>query len=311
MKRLLANDRTRSAIELAIVLALAEIWFWSGVSAAIYRALAGAIIAAIVLKNVLRPGSDAGNTGRRLWSTRASWMNAIAITCVLAAGAILIAELLSGEGEAWRLGRIEPILEPAQLANKALIVAVQQLVLCLFFYPSLYRITGNRKAAVVVTAIVFGVLHLPSLLLAGLAVVAAAVWLFLFERSQRLAPLIASHIVLAVVAAAVFPERLSYNLAVGRNALPVAQNYERLTEGAPAGKYEEWKSNAYYEKNGNADRAFIIALYRDVLRRSAAESEIETLLLRLHRSNRAEVVARFMSSKEFLELRCRVDAFCN
>lgn len=184
-------------------------------------------------------------------------------------------------------GRIERLLELKQLAGKAFIVIVQQLVLYLFFFPSLYRITGNRKAAFVLTVIIFGVLHLPSLLLVCIAAAVAAVWLFLFERSRRLMPLMVSHIVLVVLASAVLPERLAYNLAVGRSALPVAQSYARLAEGPLARKYDEWKSDAYYKKNGSTGRAFIVALYRDVLRRGATESEIETLLLSPHRNNRA------------------------
>lgn len=103
MKTPLTNDRTRSAIELVVVLVLAEIWLWIGASAAIYRALAVAAIAIVVLKNVLRSNSDAWNTGRPLWSAQKSWIIVIAATCVLGAVAILGAELLYVEGETWRL----------------------------------------------------------------------------------------------------------------------------------------------------------------------------------------------------------------
>lgn len=310
MRTLLTSDRTRSAIELVIFLVLAEIWLWSSASTTAYRVFAGAIIAIIVLRNVLRSNSDAWSAVRPLWSAPASWTVAVVVICVLVAGAIISAQLFYVEGEAWRLGRIERFFEAKQLASKIIIIVVQQIALCLFLFPSLYRISGSRKVAFLATPIIFGILHLPSLFLVIVTAAMAVVWLFLFERSQRLLPLIVIHFVLAVVATAVFPERLTYNLAVGQNAVPTAQDYERLTKGVLAGKYDEWKSDKYYQKNGSADRAFIVALYRDVLRRGASESEINAFLLKLRQTNRAEVVSVFMTSKEFLELRCRVDASC-
>ena len=306
----LKNDRSRSAIELAIVLVLAEIWLWSSAFTVLYRTIAGVIIAFIVLRNAVRLGSAARKAGQSLWDARTSWIAAITVTCVLAAGAALSAQFFYTEGEQWRLGRLERILEPRVLADKAFIVILQQALLCCFIFPMFQKSIGSRKAALAATAVVFGLLHLPSLLLAAMASFIAVVWLLLFERSQRLAPLMVSHFILAVTAAAVFPERLTYNFAVGRNALPIAQSYERITEGNLADKYREWKSTAYYDKCGRSDRIFIIALYRDILRRGATEAEIDAWLRTLHRSSRAEAVARFMNSKEFSKLRCALEGAC-
>jgi hypothetical protein len=237
-------------------------------------------------------------------------MATIAITCVLGASAILLAYALYAEGEQWRLGRLERILEPKVFSEKVFIVVLQQIILCRFLFPLFYRVVGNRKAALAVTAITFGLLHLPSLFLSTLAAAMAVVWLLLFERSRRLTPLMVSHLVLVIVAAVVFPERLTYNLAVGRNALTIASYYERVAKGPLVRRYDEWKSEAYYEKHGNSDRNYIIALYRDVLRRGVTESEIDAWLLKLHDTNRAEAVVRFINSKEYLELRCRVENVC-
>ncbi|MBX3512925.1 MAG: CPBP family intramembrane metalloprotease [Xanthobacteraceae bacterium] len=308
---LLKNDRLRSAIELTIVLGLIEIWLWSSTSAIVFRIVAGIAIAVILLKNILRPNADAWNSGLPTWDAYTSWRNVIAVTLVLGVTAFAISGFLYVEGETWRPGRIEQIFEIKRLPEKIFIIAVQQAALCLFLFPVLYRISRSRSAALVLAAVTFGLLHLPSLFLAAIVTAMAALWLFLFGRTRRLPPLIVSHFVLAVLAAALFPERLTYNLAVGRNALPTAQNYERLAIGDLAAKFGEWKSDAYYRKNGNSDRDFIIALYRDVLRRSAPKSEIEILSRRLQESNRAEIVARFMKSKEYLALRCRVDRRCD
>lgn len=310
-KSLLKNDRLRSVIELTIVLALLEIWLWGSRSAIVFRIIAGIAIAIILLKSILRPNNYAWNSGLPAWDAFTSWRNVIAVTLVLGVAMFLFAGLLYVEGETWRPGRLEQIFEIKRLSEKIFIVVVQQLALCLFLFPAFFRISGSRKIALVSAAVVFGLLHLPSLFLTAIVTGSAALWLFLFGRSRRLPPLIVSHIVLAVLAAALFPERLTYNLAVGSNALPVAQNYARLAKGDLAAKYEEWKSDAYYRKNGNSGRDFIVALYRDVLRRSAPKSEIEILSRRIQESNRAEIVARFMKSKEYLALRCRVDRRCD
>jgi membrane protease YdiL (CAAX protease family) len=306
----LTNDRTRSAIELAIVFVLAEIWLWSNAFTVLYRTIAGLVIAFIVLRNAVLLPSRARDASQSLWDARTSWIAAITVTFVLAAGAALSTQLFCTEGEQWRLGRLERILEPRVLADKAFIVILQQVLVCRFIFPMFQKCVGSRKVAFAATAVAFGLLHLPSLLLAAMAAFIAVVWLLLFERSQRLTPLMASHFFLAVTAATIFPERLTYNLAVGRNALPIARSYERLTEGALAGEYREWKSTAYYEKSGNSDRAFIIALYHDILRRRATEPEIDAWLPTLRRSSRAEAVARFMDSKEFLKLRCALEGAC-
>jgi membrane protease YdiL (CAAX protease family) len=311
MTRLMTNDRVRSAVELATVLVLTEIWLWTSPSALLYRALAGGVIVFIVARNIFRTYPEDRKAGQPLWGGRESWIATLAITCVLGAGAILLAYGLYAEGEQWRLGRLERILEPRVFAEKVFIVVLQQLILCRFLFPLFRRVVGNRKAALAVTAIAFGLLHLPSLFLALMAAAVAVMWLFLFERSRRLVPLMVSHLVLVIIAAALFPERLAYNLAVGRNALPIARYYERVAEGTLAGRYDEWKSDAYYEKHGHSDRTYIIALYRDVLRRGVSESEIDAWLLKLHDTNRAEAIVRFINSKEYLELRCRMENACD
>lgn len=309
--RLLENDRTRSALELALVLVLVEVWLWSSAANGLYRALAGTVIASIILKNLIRQGAGATKIGQPLWSAYRSWIVIIAVTCVLGALILVGAALIYSDGEQLRFERLEKFLVPRVLAGKVFIVVFQQIVLCLFLFPLQRTVFQSRTGAYVATAVTFGVLHLPGLLLVGVTTVAAAIWLYLFERSRRLLPLIVSHFVLVVIAAAVFPERLAYNLAVGRNALPIAHRYERLTEGPIAAQYAQFKSIAYYEANGNADPSFIRALYRDILRRSASEAEVDVWLPILRQNGRAEAVAEFLSSKEYLALRCRHEGICD
>jgi hypothetical protein len=301
MTRLLTSGRTRSIVDLVIVLVLVEVWLWSSTAKDLYRVYAGAVIALIVFYSFRRRSSDAWKTDRPLWSARFTWIVVLAMTCALGAGAVLAAELLYIEGEQLRSGRLERALDPRGLAGKGLIVILQQFGLYHFFFPSFLQIFRSRTIAIGATAVAFGALHLPGVVLVGLTAAMAVIWLHVFARCQRLVPLIASHLALAVVANAVFPERLTYNFAVGRNAVPIAQGYGRLAEGPLAARFDEFRSNAYYEKNGNTDRAFIVALYRDVLQRAPAEAEIGASLSMLRRRSRAEVVMRFLT-REFPEV---------
>jgi len=304
------SDRRTSAIELVVVLLLLEVCIWIGASHYYYRLLAGAMLAVVGLYSIVRQRHDIWKTSKPPWSTLTSWIVIIAITCALAAGAVLGAEIFYAEGEKFRWGRLERFLGWKALLDKALIVVIQQVLLYRFLFPLLFNVFGSRGIAFGATAVVFGVLHLPSVFLVGLTTAMAVIWLYLYERSRRLGPLIICHFVLAVVASGVLPERLTYNLAVGQNALPLVRSYERLAEDKLAAKYDELKSNVYYEKSGGTDRSFIIALYRDVLHRSPAEMEIAPWLLALDRRNRAEVVREFLDSKEF-RARCGLQQECD
>lgn len=307
MNQLLANDRTRSAMELMLVLGMAEVWLWE--TKGLYRAFAILAIALIGLNNYLRH-PDVWRRTQPSWGGLSSWVIIITITFALGAGAVISGEFIYTEGEQLRLGRLERVVDPKFIATKTLVVTVQQLALHRFLFPSFLEIFRSRAVALCATALTFGALHLPSVFLVSATIPMAAIWIYLFERTQRLAPLIFCHLVLVVVVSAVFPERLTYNLGVGRNALPVARSYERLAQEPLATKYDELKSNAYYVQNGGTDRTFIHALYRDVLQRSPAENEIDVWLPTLHRSSRAEAVAQFLNSEEFLALRCRLYGEC-
>jgi hypothetical protein len=306
---LLKTDRKRIIVELTIVVLLAEVWLWSSPSAVFYRAIAAVAIACIVGSRVVRRDEDSWNLAG-LWDARSTWIAALALTSLLAAGMFLGMLAFYTEGEQWRLWRLERIVEPKVFADKVFIVALQQVLLCWYLLPALRKITGINTAALAATAVTFGSFHLPNLMLASVTAATAVAWLLIFERGRRLSPIIVSHFILAITAAAVLPERLSYDLAVGWKALPIAERYQRLGEGRLAEDYKEWKSDAYYARNGGSDRAFILALYRDVLRRPASISEVENWVRALQRSSRADAVARFIDSKEYSALRCKTQGAC-
>lgn len=311
MKRLSTNDRSRAAIELAIVFVLTETWLWSSSTNKLYHLFIAIVLASIVVTFLINQKHRTAMVEPPVWSASQSWIAMIAITCALGALTYFSASFLYSDGEQLRIGRLDRLLIPRILADKAFIVILQQFILCRFLFPLYRDIFRRRTAAFGATAATFGVLHLPSMFLVGVTAATAAIWLLLFERSRRLAPLIVSHLILVIIAAAVFPQRLGYNLAVGRNALPIAHLYRQITEGPDADKYAQFKSSTYYEMNGSNDSAFIRALYRDILRRSPSDAEIDAWLPTLHQNGRAEAVAQFLGSPEYLALRCRHDGVCD
>lgn len=97
---------------------------------------------------------------------------------------------------------------------------IQQLGLHLFLVPALYRAVRNWKGAVVLASVLFSLLHLPNPLLMLLTLTAGLCWCFLYFRTGRIAPLVCSHILLAVLAREMLFDGV-YNMRVGARALPL------------------------------------------------------------------------------------------
>lgn len=94
----------------------------------------------------------------------------------------------------------------------------QQILLHLMLMPLLLRLFQNMACSVWAGAIIFAALHLPNPVLVLLTFFGGIAWLALYQRSQRILPLIFSHLVLAVLAAAFGGEYL-LNMRVGKSCL--------------------------------------------------------------------------------------------
>ena len=213
---------------------------------------------------------------------------------------LAVAPLLRVEGEQFRQFWIEDgvlgIL--AWICVKGVTVAFQQGVLHLFLYPNFLRLTQRRGGAHLCTASVFGLVHLPGLMLVCLTGVAGCFWSWHFRRSFRIAPLVASHMILAVLAQSALPARLNYDLRVGAPAAAFAKRYEPLQNPRLRAAFEWFSSDAYWARCGESERQFVASLYRDLLGRQG--DRVEQWTKRLERAARADVVFEFMSSAEFL-----------
>jgi len=95
----------------------------------------------------------------------------------------------------------------------------QQVAIQWFLWPVCYGVVRHRGGALGLAALLFGALHLPSPLLVGLTLIATVAWIGLYQRSQRLAPLIVSHVLLFTIAYGALPLRLTDHMKVGAEAL--------------------------------------------------------------------------------------------
>lgn len=118
------------------------------------------------------------------------------------------------------------------LGRKFPTVAIQQFGLQLFVLPASLEIFRRRWQAVSFAAGVFAVIHLPNLPLMTLTFVAGLVWCSLFLWSGRLAPLIVSHLALAVLASELAGHSL-YHMRVGAGCAELLPYEIAVESGEP------------------------------------------------------------------------------
>jgi len=151
----------------------------------------------------------------------------------------------------------------------------------------------------------FGVLHLPSLLLVTLTMVAAAAWIGLYTRSRRLAPLIASHVLLFTVAYGALPHRLTYHMKVG-----VSTNDERVTYAvldkpevrAWLNAMDDVSPGLDRPRVGTRDDALIRWLFEEILRRRPTRSEADRWSDALDQWTPIQLAEILFTSEEYRDL---------
>lgn len=186
------------------------------------------------------------------------------------------------------------------LAENATSAAWQQVILLLFMWPICREITRRDGPALLLTAALFGLFHLPSPTLAVLTCLFAFSWAFLYRRSHRLLPLIAGHMVLAAFGFAVVPERLLYELHVGIQAWHQRPRYEMLGRPPVRAMLRTITAPAYTARQGGTRDGFIRGLYRDFLGRDPAAEDVAYWRQRLASESLPTVGKRFARTPAFM-----------
>ncbi len=314
-----SSGRLRATVELAIVVGLleAELWSLRGWAPAWFNVVVYAILAGTVALSVLRRRGEGVDASVPTVTTRRAWLEATVACSILSATLMLAAFLVGDANETFEFVflRKPPIKLLNWLLGKFAAALGQQLALQWFLWPVCWEITRSRPAGAMMSAAIFGLIHLPSLTLVAITLLAGLVWVALYQRSGRLAPLVASHMILATLAHGGLPERLTYDMRVGMTAAADMGRFASLEDPHTRQVNRRLKDNRadlrffaspeYYQAQGGDDPAFIRALFRDILNRPASGADV-TFWQSQHLSNlRDQIPSMFLASDEYAQIQGR------
>ena len=300
------SQRGRAFLELALALAGLEagLWLVRGREAEpVVVAIALALGGVGYLSHRRRRRQGRTPEPPRVGPGRA-WLEALgAAACLVALTAIWVAALREPYDE------LRFAIPPggSELAvwvlRRVVYAAAQQLLLQLFLAPVCGEVAAGEALGGLLAAGVFGAAHLPSVTLALLTAAAGWTWISLYRRGRRLAPLVATHALLWIAAFAIVPDRLSYDMQVGIQAVESAARYRTLDSELARGILRQVCAPEYFAAQGGTEDGFVRALYRDVLGRTPSDDEVGFWLRRLRIESRTEVAKKFVVSDELARIR--------
>ncbi|MEC9094603.1 MAG: CPBP family intramembrane glutamic endopeptidase [Planctomycetota bacterium] len=191
--------RYRAAAEMAVTLFLLEIAIWN--PSPLARMIIGATIFALIIRIYTCYATQAER------QTDKPKKSGLTIVLASMAIALLVCGIFYGL-DLW--SPVTNLFSQRSLWDwttvKIPTVVLQQLLFQLVFIPALYFITSNAKKTVLISATVFGLLHLPNPMLMVCTFLVGLAWFSLSVFRPRLIPITVSHLLLAVVIASVADE---------------------------------------------------------------------------------------------------------
>jgi membrane protease YdiL (CAAX protease family) len=303
----------RPVAELVVVVGLleAELWFLRANSPSWLNAIVfGAIVLVAWLSHERRRKAEFVSTFPRIGAVRA-WIEIFSACAVLSATLMIAARLVGDSNETFEYVFLDK--SPTRLAlwisGKFAAALLQQLALQWFLWPVCFEVTRARASGAILAATIFGLIHLPSPTLVGITLLAGAVWIYFYQRTGRLAPLVLSHMILATLAHGALPERLTYDMRVGSMAMAdmkrfdelndprIRQSSRRLKENRSSLKH--FTSDAYYQAQGATMPGFIRGIFRDILDKAATDSDVEFWMTRKLANPRVDIVSILLASDEY------------
>ncbi len=313
------RERLRPALELFAVVGMleAELWFLRAHGPAWLNVLVyGSIVATLWLSHERRRKARTEDAPTVASPVRA-WGEVLGATLVLSAMLVVAAWLVGDSSETFEFVFLDKPLPKlmAWLVGKFVAALGQQLALQLFLWPVCRELTRSRAGGTILAAMIFGLIHLPSPALVAITTLSGTVWIILYQRTGRLAPLIVSHMILATLAHGGLPERLTYDMRVGLSATADLKRFEtlkdpkirkanrRLKENRASLIY--YSSDDYYRAQGGTFAGFVRGLFRDILDRPANDSDVEFWRTRNLANPRADIPSMFLASDEYAQLQER------
>ena len=281
---------------------IVDLWILRGLSNPLFELPALLVIAAVFATSVKRRGGFERVIPHTSTSSRRAWLETLAATTIPAIGLLVWGMSIRGSYDEMPLRIVQAsALGLVMWAGQHLVwAALQQALLQLFLLPVIGEILRIPTVAIVATGLLFGLLHLPCPTLVVSTTILGILWMILFSRHRRIAPLIVSHATLAALAYIVLPAQWSCDLNVGISAMNKQPEYRTLRLSKTQGILETVTSDDYFRSSGGTNRDFIKSLYRDMLRRTPADAEVQHWLDRLNEGfSRNRVAVAFAGSKEF------------
>lgn len=313
-----AHDRPRAALELVTVVGLLEWELWSlrahgpgWLNVLVYGAIVAAIGHSAWRRRDLAPDRFPIVGAGRAWSEAAA-------ACLALSAVLMIAAALVGDAsETFEFVFLDK--PPARLLiwllGKFGAALGQQLALQLFLWPACAELTRGRAAGILMAAAIFGLIHLPSPTLVAITTLAGVAWISLYRRGGRLAPLVASHMVLATLAHGGLPERLTYDMRVGLTATADMRRFEELNDPRirlinrrlkdNRASLRRFTSEEYYSAQGGDLPGFVRGLFRDILGRTPTDADVAFWAGRGLDSPRDKIPQFFLASDEYARIRDR------
>ncbi len=311
-----SSDRLRPAVELVVVVGLleSELWFLrahgpSWLNVIVY----GVIVATVWLSFDRRRKASAEQAGPKAGVVR-SWFEILAVSCLLSTVLLIAARFIGDPSETFEFVFLDkPPLKLAQWVFGKFAAALgQQLALQLFLAPVCYELTRSKTASIFLAAAIFGLIHLPSLMLVAITFIGGSAWIALYQRNGRLAPLVLSHMILATLAHGGLPERFTYDMRVGAAATADQKRFDdlnnpkfrvgirRLKEHRASLKH--YSSDEYFQSQGNDLATFIRALYREILDRPASDADVAYWINLKLKNPQTDIPTFFLSSDEYAQI---------
>lgn len=130
----------------------------------------------------------------------------------------------------------------------------------------------------------------------------APAWFWLYTGGARLLPVIASHLLLAVVIRFAVASHIHFDLNVGARGMKELREVFWLKEHDLWARVGEYSSPAYFDSKDCDYRRFIQGLYLDILHREADEDEVQKWVEDRDHRTRKDVVIWFFTRHEYAEL---------
>jgi membrane protease YdiL (CAAX protease family) len=310
------GDRLRPALELLVVVGLleSELWFLRGSGPAWLNVIVyGVIVATLGLSFDRRRKLEIGSNPVKVGVVR-SWREVLVVSTVLSTILVIAAGFLGDSSETFEFVFLDkPPLKLAQwIVGKFGAALGQQLALQLFLWPVCFELTRNRAVGTLLAAAIFGLIHLPSLILVAITFIAGSAWIVLYQRTGRLAPLVLSHMILATLAHGGLPERLTYDMRVGQSATADRKRFEELNSPKyrlairrlkeNRANLKRFTSQEYFESQGNTLPGFIRGLYLEILNRPASDADVAYWTNLKLPNPRVEIPTFFLSSDEYAQV---------